>query len=161
LRLRLPGWGGCCIPNPEGRAAAPALPGRPASHSRFATAIAKETHHQRACLSGFLTLGAAGVNQKRTILRRYPVDAHESIQPISYPGSPGLCLPSTSSLMARKLNIPCSSGQARMRRAPTRALRKLLLPPKPVPLPERDEELLQKGTAVPPAPLLVSRCPLA
>ena len=56
MSFRLPGWGGCCIANPWRGTAAPALPGRPASHSRFATAIAKETHHQRACLSDFLTL---------------------------------------------------------------------------------------------------------
>ena len=91
--FRLPGWGGCCIPNPWRKTAAPALPGRPASHSRFATAITKETHHQRACLSGFLTSGTPGVNQKRTILRNYPFDADELMQAISCPGCLGLYLP--------------------------------------------------------------------
>jgi len=96
VSFRLPGWGGCCIPNPWRGTAAPALPGRPASHSRFATAIAKETHHQRACLWGFLTWEGVGVNQKSTILRNYPIYADESMRAITYPGFPELYLPGTS-----------------------------------------------------------------
>jgi hypothetical protein len=64
-----------------GGTAAPALPGRPASHSRFATAITKETHHQRACLSGFLTPATAGVNQKTTIIRFGKGDAANQCDP--------------------------------------------------------------------------------
>src|SRR5258708_6468488 len=45
---------------------------------------------------GFLTLEGAGVNQKSTILRNYPIYADESMRAISYPGFPELYLPGTS-----------------------------------------------------------------
>src|SRR5882757_9047045 len=88
--FRLPGWGRCYFQTLWGGTAAPALPGRPASHSRFATAITKETHHQRACLSGFLTPATAGVNQKTTIIRFCKGDAANQCDP-SATESPELC----------------------------------------------------------------------
>jgi hypothetical protein len=92
--LRLPGWGGCCIPNPVG-GNQQRLPCQAGLHLTRGSRLPsrKRLTTRGLVFADFLTSGTVGVNQKRTILWNYLFDTGDLMESMSFPESPGSCLP--------------------------------------------------------------------
>jgi len=161
------GWVLRCKPSCGGTAA-PALPGRPASHSRFATAIAKETYHTRACLSRFLTSGLPGCQPKKgdtgcLLGRCSSFTRDRGFREWCWPGKLGATAFARgarpgSGRFSNLLPRFCYCGPAQMPLIPQSVRPRSPPPPTPIPLREPDAALLQKGTAAPQGPLPVRQC---